>query len=1195
MIPATKYQEAELRFTLSPSVRLDEVRGPIHELLGFAAEDFLSSNVSLFERIHPHDSDVARVLFTPAGEADSGTGVLRVRHAGGRIRCLQVQFDKKLEDTRIVLSLKLLSAGSVWDDPFEGDAAHFRTMVDHTDEEVFFKDRNHIFIAASAAFRTQVASFLNGRELVGLTDYDFLPEADADTFYATEKQVLRDGTPHDVLHEVARAGETNCVNSAYRPVRGVAGEVLGLFATVHGVTTHVRGGEKTEGTGRNHRIGGYVLDLLRGVFTSSVTVETMFGIDKAYPHDIEGWRSLVHPEDRDRMTEHFQSVLETADGLFNMEYRIVRRSDGDVRWVQGLGRVDRGRDGTPLAMRGTIEDITERKESEAALRKSKERLQMFIEQAPAALAMFDREMRYLAVSRRWLETKGAAAEDVLGKCHYDVVQGMPDRYKENHRRGLAGESQRCDEDRLEWPDGSVQWRRWEILPWRTDEGEVGGIVLFLEDISKAKESEQRLQLAASVFEHATEAIVVTDLNGAILEINDAFTRTTGYSREESVGQHIRMLNSDLHGEGFYTEMSRSIVEGGRWRGELWNRAKDGRAFPASTTITTVQSPTGEAQYYVTLFFDISPMKEQEQKLERIAHFDALTGLPNRSLLGERLRSAMASAREMNRMLAVIFIDLDNFKAVNDRQGKDTADALLVSVAGRMKHVLREGDTLGRLGGDEFVAILPDLSSVASATAVIDRLLQAAGESQSVGGYELRISATAGATFYPQSQDVDADQLLRQADQAMYEAKLAGKGRYHSFDPVRDHTVRGRHEELARIRQALNVGELELYYQPKVNMATGELVGAEALIRWNHPERGLLPPLAFLPAIEDDPLAIDVGEWVIDTALAQMERWAQSGHRIRVSVNVSAKQLEQPNFIERLSAVLARHPDVNPSMLELEVLESSALRDVAMVSDVILACNQMGMQVAIDDFGTGYSSLTYLKRLPAGVLKIDQSFVRDMLDDAEDLAILQGIMGLATAFGRLPVAEGVESVGHGVVLLKLGCEVAQGYGIARPMPADDLFRWYATWRPDPSWRNVIPLSPLDWPVLTAEVEQGAWVRALVRYLKDESATPPELDEKLSRFGQWLENERRNPRSTSEAIAVMELLHLRTHRLARRAVALKRRGRGSDAAALAAEVLKVREEMQIQFDSTLRNGFPLLTPADGIPVRSVRMAPAIAKLQ
>ena len=1195
MIAGLIGNEAELCYTLSPSLRLDAISGPVHELLGFAAEDLLSSTVSLRERIHPHDSDFAEVLFSPDGAVNSGAGVLRVRHAGGRIRCLQVHFTKHCNGTDSVLKLKLHCAGSVWDDPFEDGAAHFRTMVEHTDEEVFFKDRNHVFIAASANFRAQLERFLNGRDLVGLTDYDFLPEVDADAFYAAEKEVLKDGVSRDVLHEIVRGDETNCINSQYRPVRGKSGELHGLFATVHGLSTHGGAEENGDGTGRVLRKGGYVLDLRTGVSTPSEAVEALFGIDKSYPHDVEGWRSLVHPADRDRMTAYLQSVLETPDGLFDMEYRIVRRSDGDVRWVHGLGRIDRGRDGKPLMMRGTIEDITFRKESEAALRRTKERLQVLIEHAPVGLAMFDSEMRYLAASRRWVEITAPADKDIFGKCHYDLFPNAPEKYKAVHRAGLAGEPQKCDEDRFERPDGSVQWRRWEILPWRGDDGQLGGIISFLEDITASKEAEHRLQLAASVFEHATEAIVVTDLKGSIQEVNDAFTRMTGYNREESLGQHIDFLKSDLQDEAFYAEMNRSVVQAGRWRGELWNRAKDGRAFPASVTITTVKDPAGEPQYYVSLLFDITPIKEQQQKLERIAHYDALTGLPNRSLIGDRLRQAMATARDSGRMLAVIHLDLDNFKTVNDRYGRDAADALLLSVAGRMKHVLREGDLLGRMGGDEFVAILPDLASADSATSVLDRLLQAAGESQLVEDRELRVFATAGASFYPQSQDVDADQLLRQADQAMYEAKQAGKARYQIFDPVRDHTVRGRHEELARIRQALKSGEFELYYQPKVNMATGELVGAEALIRWRHPERGLLAPMTFLPVIEDDPLAIDVGDWVIDTALAQVERWGQSGHRIRASVNVSAKQLEQPNFIERLRTLLARHPDVSPSLLELEVLESSALRDVAMVSHVIQACNDMGMRVAIDDFGTGYSSLTYLKRLPAGILKIDQSFVRDMLDDAEDLAILQGIMGLATAFRRLPVAEGVESVGHGVVLLKLGCRVGQGYGIARPMPADDLFRWYENWRPDPSWRNVIPLSPLDWPVLTAEVEQGAWVRALMRYLKDEAANPPELDERHSRFGLWIENERRNPRAARAAIDVIELLHRRSHRLARRAVALKRRGRVSEAAALATEVLKVREEMQVQFDSTLRNDVPAPERVDPRPVQSVALHAAVAKLQ
>jgi diguanylate cyclase (GGDEF)-like protein/PAS domain S-box-containing protein len=647
------------------------------------------------------------------------------------------------------------------------------------------------------------------------------------------------------------------------------------------MTPRIQAEEYIEGASKNDRTGTYVLDLRRGAFTSSATIEAIFGIDKAYPHDVEGWRSLVHPAERKRMSDYLEWVLEAPGRLFNMEYMIVRRSDGEIRWMHGMGRVDRGHDGVPQVMRGSIEDITERKEIEAALRKTKERLQTFIEHAPAGLAMFDREMRYLAVSHRFLEITGIADKKVLGCCHYEVV---PDAafFVESHRRGLEGEAQKCEEHQLVNPIGPVRWIRWEVLPWRTDEDEVGGIILFLEDVTKAKESEQRLQLAASVFEHATEAIMVFDLELRIIEVNDSFSKITGYSRDEVLGKHPNVLRSDMHDTTFYAEMWKSVRETGRWRGEMWNRTKDGGSSVVAWTITTVVDSLGQPQHYVALFYDITPIKEQEKKLERIAHYDALTGLPNRTLVGDRLRTAMTAARDSNRMLAVIYIDLDNFKAVNDREGQDAADALLVSVAGRMKHVLRDGDTLGRLGGDEFVAILPDLTNAAAATAVLDRLLQAAGEAHTVGDHELRISATAGASFFPQSHDVAADQLLRQADQAMYEAKLAGKARYQVFDPVRDHTVRGRHEELARIRQALNAGEFELYYQPKVNMATGDLVGAEALIRWNHPERGVLSPAAFLPAIEDDPLSIDVGDWVIESAMTQVERWLHAGHRLRAA-------------------------------------------------------------------------------------------------------------------------------------------------------------------------------------------------------------------------------------------------------------------------------------------------------------------------
>ena len=451
--------------------------------------------------------------------------------------------------------------------------------------------------------------------------------------------------------------------------------------------------------------------------------------------------------------------------------------------------------------------------------------------------------------------------------------------------------------------------------------------------------------------------------------------------------------------------------------------------------------------------DITERKAHQSQLEHVAHFDALTNLPNRVLLADRLQQAMAQALRRAQHLAVVYLDLDGFKAINDQHGHDIGDQVLVALAQRMRLALREGDSLARLGGDEFVIVLIDVDDRVASLPMLTRLKAACAQAVQVGALSLQVSASVGITFYPQAQqDIDADQLLRQADQAMYQAKLAGKNRLHFFDATQDSSIRGRHESVERIRLALEQQEFVLHYQPKVNMRSGRIIGAEALIRWQHPEKGLLLPAMFLPFIEDHPLAVDVGEWVLDTTLTQIERWHAAGLDMRVSVNVGSRQLQQSDFVDRLKFILAKHPLVDPTGLELEVLETSALEDIAQVSDVIEACQRIGVKFALDDFGTGYSSLSYLKLLRVAMLKIDQSFVRDMLEDPDDLAILQGVIGLATAFKRQVIAEGVETVAHGTLLLQLGCELAQGYGIAQPMSAEQMPAWSTAWRPDAAWRD-----------------------------------------------------------------------------------------------------------------------------------------------
>jgi diguanylate cyclase (GGDEF)-like protein/PAS domain S-box-containing protein len=576
-----------------------------------------------------------------------------------------------------------------------------------------------------------------------------------------------------------------------------------------------------------------------------------------------------------------------------------------------------------------------------------------------------------------------------------------------------------------------------------------------EDISERKQVEEQLRLAANVFIHAREGIVITDADARVIAVNDAFASITGYARDEVIGRNPRILRSGLQEGEFYAKMWRALVEQGHWSGEISNRRKNGEVYVELLTISAVRDLEGKPRQYVGLFSDITPLKEQEKRLENIAHYDALTGLPNRVLLADRLQQSMVQAQRRGQPMAVVYLDLDGFKAVNDRHGHETGDQLLIAVATRMKLALREGDTLSRLGGDEFVAVLPDLADAAASVPMLARLLAAAAQPLPVGDLVLQVSASLGVTFFPQAEDIDADQLLRQADQAMYQAKLAGKNRYHVFDSDLDRSVRGHHESLERIRRALAENEFVLHYQPKVNMRSGEVIGVEALVRWQHPEKGLLAPALFLPLIEDHPLAVELGEWVIDSALGQIEEWLASGLNIPVSVNVGARQLQHPEFTDRLRRALAAHPGVRHGDLAMEVVETSALEDLLRVSRLIDTCREFGVTFALDDFGTGYSSLTYLKRLPVTQLKIDQSFVRGMLDDPDYRVILEGVIGLARSFRRDLIAEGVETAVHGTMLLQLGCELAQGYGIARPMPAQELPGWAANWRPDPAWSERTP--------------------------------------------------------------------------------------------------------------------------------------------
>jgi diguanylate cyclase (GGDEF)-like protein/PAS domain S-box-containing protein len=572
--------------------------------------------------------------------------------------------------------------------------------------------------------------------------------------------------------------------------------------------------------------------------------------------------------------------------------------------------------------------------------------------------------------------------------------------------------------------------------------------LALQNEEKDKRANE-LTLAASVFSHAREGILITDAATTIIDVNDKFTEITGYSREDAIGQTAHFLFANMHPPEFYAEMWCKINSTKRWIGEIFSCRKNGEKYLSKITISAVKNDVGDISHYVSLFSDITEQHEHQHQLEKMAHYDALTNLPNRALLADRLNQAMLQCKRQDIALAVIFMDLDGFKHINDTYGHAIGDELLIKVSHRMKGVLRQVDTLARIGGDEFVVVLTNLSQNENYKYTLERLLHAVSEPIVIDDVALNISVSIGVTLYPEDC-ADADILVRHADQAMYLAKQAGKNRYHLFDSAHDDAVNIMQGSIDNIRDSFSRREFVLYYQPKVNMSTGDVVGAEALIRWQHPERGLVSPFDFLPIIENHVISLDIGEWVIDTALSQISQWQTMGITHPISVNISAYQLQQADFVEHLAALLVAHPDVSPHLLELEVLETSAFSDIDHIIATMQSCIALGVKFSLDDFGTGYSSLTYLKRLPASEIKIDQSFIQHMLTDADDLAIVRGVISLAKAFRLNVIAEGVETTDHGIALLQMGCELAQGYGIARPMPASDLPAWIKDWKPDVAW-------------------------------------------------------------------------------------------------------------------------------------------------
>ncbi|MEK8050616.1 EAL domain-containing protein [Ideonella sp. DXS22W] len=653
--------------------------------------------------------------------------------------------------------------------------------------------------------------------------------------------------------------------------------------------------------------------------------------------------------------------------------------------------------------------------------------------------MADPDGGQTATLERWLSQVHAEDRDALKSAlaAVDTPAGA----------GLRREARVRVRDGWCWFDVHV------IVAERDAAGEPLRVIASLADIGARRSAEEREHLSSNVFMHLHEGLVVCDADLRVLDANPTYHRITGIPREELIGTVPSLLRpgaADVLNRPQQASLWSALRSHGHWVGEVVERRRNGEPCALHVTVSSVHAPDGALRYHVMVVTDVTEQRLQRERLERQAHFDELTRLPNRARLTQLLGEAMAATERDGYLLVVCYLDVDHFKAINERHGHEAGDLLLAELAKRMRSALRArgttwSDTAARLGGDEFVLLLR-ASTVDEARAAVERVLRLVAQPMVLasGALPEAVTASVGATIYPLDAS-DADTLLRHADHAMYGVKQSGRNGYLFFDPEHSRRAEERATAIGRVQEALDRGELVLYYQPKVDLRRGVVLGAEALLRWNHPERGVVPPAQFLPLIERTGLSARVGDWVLAQALDQVEVWQRQGLDLSVSVNISARHLQEPDFAQRLSELLARHERPLGPKLELEVLESEALGDINLTSSLLARCATLGVRWALDDFGTAYSTFTNLKRLPVQVLKIDRSFVQHMLADAQDRAIVEGVIALARAFECVVVAEGVETPAQARMLLDMGCDVGQGAGIAYPMPAAEVAPWVREWR------------------------------------------------------------------------------------------------------------------------------------------------------
>ncbi|MGZ5052222.1 MAG: PAS domain S-box protein [Methylobacter sp.] len=1009
------------------------------DLLGYTVDELVGQPIELlvperFRAAHPamRDRFAEAMVARPMG---AGLGVKALRKDGS-------EFDVEISLSPIQSEQGLFFASAMRDISerkraeaiLKASEARFRRMADSSPIMIWITDG-----VGETTFVNQTWLDFTGVDVRGALSYrDWIQTIHPDDRDSAFCAYYRNTSVREAITTEYRMrnaqGEWCWILDKGMPLYGENGEFTGYIGSAIDITGQKQAQqilqEKEQMLSESQRIahiGSWTLDLATERLNWSDEMYRIFGVTpEAFAHTVSAFLERIHPDDRTAIAQRINACRD-GKAPSEFDFRIVL-PDGSIRVVRGNGELQLDQMNRPLRMVGSVQDITERKQAEQVL----EQIKAMIDISMDGFFIVDLQGNVLQANGAYAKIVGYTPGELAG-IHLSQLEALegPEQIKAHIEKIVAQrfdlfETQHCHKDgHMVDLEMSVAY-----LP------EFRQFCAFCRDISERKRVELDLRIAATAFE-SQEAMVITDTSSVILRINKAFTESTGYSEAESVGQKINILKSGRHDEAFYRAMWQSLLQTGVWQGEIWDRRKNGEIYPKWLSITAVKDNSGKVTHYVGTHTDITERKMTEQQIKQLAFYDALTGLPNRRLLQERLKHGINMDRRDGRQLALLMMDLDRFKAVNDSLGHLAGDDLLQQVSARISTRLREVDLVARLGGDEFVVLLEDIAHPKDAARIAKDIINDLSRPFSlVQGEHVQIGVSVGISLYPQHGETP-EILLDHADAALYQAKDQGRGCFAYFSEDLTMAARERLALESKLRKAIEQQELRVYYQPQVDIVSGRIVGAEALVRWQEPTEGLIPPGRFIPIAEETGLILAIGEWVLRETCRQGRQWLdQDLPPTTLAVNVSSQQFRRGDICALAARVLAE-TGFPSKLLELEITETGLMDNQSNAAAILNNLRKQGVRLAIDDFGTGYSSLAYLKHFPLDILKIDKSFIDDIPHLQDDMEIAATIIAMGRILGFKVLAEGVETPEQLAFLREKGCDLYQGYIKSRPLPAEEF--------------------------------------------------------------------------------------------------------------------------------------------------------------